>query len=55
MSKANKYLVYHDILLAMANSAEYKGSLTEEALLAGAARLMSKYKKEKEEELKDER
>ena len=52
MSKANKYLVYHDILLAMANSAEYKGSLTEEALLAGAARLMGKYEEEKEEELK---
>ena len=54
MSKANKYLVYHDILLEMANSAEYKGSLTEEALLAGAARLMSRYEEEKEEELKDE-
>ena len=52
MSKANKYLVYHDILLAMANSAEYKGSLTEEALLAGAARLMGKYEEEKEEDLK---
>ena len=52
MSKANKYLVYHDILLAMANSAEYKGSLAEEALLAGAARLMGKYEEEKEEELK---
>lgn len=47
MSKANKYLVYHDILLEMANSAEYKGSLAEEALLARAARLMSKYKREK--------
>ena len=43
VSKANKYLVYHDILLEMANSAEYKGSLTEEALLARAARLMGKY------------
>lgn len=52
MSKANKYLVYHDILLEMANSAEYKGSLAEEALLAGAARLMGKYEEEKEEELK---
>ena len=52
MSKANKYLVYHDILLEMANSAEYKVSLTEEALLAGAARLMGKYEEEKEEELK---
>ena len=52
MSKANKYLVYHDILLEMANSAEYKGSLAEEALLAGAARLMSRYEEEKEEELK---
>ena len=31
----------------MANSAEYKGSLAEEALLARAARLMSKYKREK--------
>ena len=55
MSKANKYLVYYDILLEMANSAEYKGSLVAEALLAGAARLMSKYKEEKEEELKDVR
>ena len=55
MSKANKYLVYYDILLEMANSAEYKGSLVAEALLAGAARLLSKYKEEKEEELKDVR
>lgn len=55
MSKANKYLVYHDILLAMANSARYKDSLAEEALLAGAAGLMSRYKKEKEEESKDVR
>ena len=39
----------------MANSAEYRGSLAEEAFLAGAARLMSKYKEEKEKELKDER
>ena len=36
----------------MANSDRYKGSLAEEALLAGAARLMSKYEEEKEEELK---
>ena len=39
----------------MANSAEYRGSLAEEALLAGVARLMSKYEEEKERELKDER
>lgn len=53
MSKANKYLVYHDILLAMANSAKCKDNLIEEALLAGAAGLMSRYKREKEEESKD--
>lgn len=55
VSKANKYLVYHDILLAMANSARYKDSLAEEALLAGAAGLMSRYKREKEKESKDVR
>ena len=55
MSKANKYLVYYDALLEMANYAEYKDNLVGEALLAGAARLMSKYKEEKEKELKDER
>lgn len=39
----------------MANSARYKDSLAEEALLAGAAGLMSRYKREKEEESKDVR
>ena len=52
MSKANKYLVYYDVLLEMANYAEYKDNLVGEALLAGAARLMGKYEEEKEEELK---
>ena len=55
MSKTNKYLVYYDILLEMANYAEYKDNLVGEALLAGAERLMSKYEEEKEKELKDER
>lgn len=53
-SKASKYLRYNNILLCMANLPENKGTIVEEALLAGAAGLMSRYKKEKEEELKDD-
>lgn len=54
MGNARKYLVYHDILLSMANSVKHENNLVEEALLAGAAGLMSRYKREKEEELKDD-
>ena len=38
----------------MANSVKHENNLVEEALLAGAAGLMSRYKREKEEELKDD-
>lgn len=49
-SKASKYLHYNTILIHMANLPENKGTIVEDALLAGAAGLMSRYKKEKEEE-----
>ena len=47
---ANKYLVYRDELLALANSAEHKGTTREDALLAGAALLKGKYDADKAEE-----
>jgi hypothetical protein len=49
MEKANKNLVYNNELLALANSPEHKGTVREEALLAGAALLKGKYDEEKKE------
>lgn len=48
--KANKNLVYRDELIALANAAENKGTVREEALLAGAALLKGRYDAEKERE-----
>ena len=47
MEKANKNLVYRDELIALANSPEHKGTIREEALLAGAALLKGRYDEEK--------
>ena len=48
---ANKNLVWHDELIALANSKEHKGTVREEALLAGAALLKGRYDEEKREEM----
>lgn len=48
--KANKNLVWHDELLRLANSPEHKGTVREEALLAGAALLKGRYDEEKKQE-----
>jgi len=53
MEKANKNLVYRDELIALANSAEHKGTLREEALIAGAALLKGRYDAEKREERRE--
>jgi hypothetical protein len=50
MERANKYLVFRDELLALANSPEHKDTVREAALLAGAALLKGRYDKEKEAE-----
>ena len=50
MEKANKYLVYRDELIALANAPENINSIRESALLAGAALLKGRYDAEKEAE-----
>lgn len=50
MERANKYLVYRDELLALANAPENIDTVRETALLAGAALLKSRYDAEKKAE-----
>lgn len=51
MERANKNLVYRDELIALANSPEHKGTVREDALLAGAALLKGRYDEEKKGEV----